>query len=1195
MPTHFPFLLDAKLNPEYGRRNLRVPTWETFGNQPQFITLRDLSKARWREELDRYSEEFRLGRIVWPTIYMLTAPHLKEAVAELRRRGLFLFDLWGHVPGSPVEGMWANVTPPPGTVAYLEQELGDHFLGIDNGEQDGRYVWATGQQQCPSAPDRCLQYLMFQRHFQKLCGELGNHMSALVSLCFGHYFLKEGNHVLLGAETAQALPNSQLYYAFIRGAGKQYGVHWFGNASVFNRWGWKDYGPERRDGGYVSGPERGTSLNLLKRLMYTHYLYNCVALGFESGWLLPDAPAGEATAATPAPAPDGKRRFTLTPIGHIQRGAVDFVARHGQPGVMHTPVALLLDFLAGWAPPRHLYTHYVYQVWGGMPYDAGDYLTHGLLSLLYPGYEDASYFRDERGFLTATPFGDQADVLLSDAPDWVLRQYGLVIVAGRLALSCELRHTLRQFVAQGGHLVVTAANAHGLLPGLEFTTAPATICPAGSVVRWQDGGTDAEPAAFALATVTLPPQAAVLARCGEHPAVVEMTHGTGRVTLLLSPFGLPAAPQVAGPVPNKEETDLPCPLALLQHVRHALTSALAAQQLFEVGADLGFVTCRRGAGDYLVGIHNNTLASKPFRIKSRCGELRAVEELMLDQAEKGAVGYWPTGMSANNGGTSNPEHIAGGDIRLFAVRVQEQGVTCLSAPCPPPLPRNRFLALNSGRSIQEEILRRPTFFRHFDGVKVDGRYLRDRDREQLRRECDWLTRQRVRLAVDLSPLLNLYPDLTLINNHPPHAEDSAGIITNVLEKMALLGSTVLIVTLHRGPENHWQRPRVREEFIAGLRTLCQQAATHGITVNLQAHPQRWATTTAAARELVEAVAAPNLRVAVNIGHLTETGDTVSTALKTAGDRLGCILYAAPQRDLFGQSYDAHLPIHTAAVAEAPVAAVGDTLHILDALYTNPDDEFLDCQALWHSTAWPGDTDPWHGFTRHRFTIGGCAAWVVEPHQPLAGKPWSWCLEFPDAFTERCAAVRLLEAGFHHVHLDRFNNFGAPAALELFSAYYELLTWHGLAKKAVLIGVSRGGLSAYRWAAENPDKVAVIYGDAPVCDFKSWPGGKGVGPGSPPDWECCQRAYGFKAEADALAYTRNPVDNLAPLARAGVALIHVVGDADEVVPVSENTAILEQRYRALGGTIEVIHKPGIGHHPHGLEDPAPVVDFILRHR
>jgi hypothetical protein len=57
---------------------------------------------------------------------------------------------------------------------------------------------------------------------------------------------------------------------------------------------------------------------------------------------------------------------------------------------------------------------------------------------------------------------------------------------------------------------------------------------------------------------------------------------------------------------------------------------------------------------------------------------------------------------------------------------------------------------------------------------------------------------------------------------------------------------------------------------------------------------------------------------------------------------------------------------------------------------------------------------------------------------------------------------------------------------------------------------------------------------------------------------------------------------------------VVGDADTAVPVSENTTILEARYKKLGGTIQVIQKPGIGHHPHSLKDPKPIVDFILKH-
>jgi len=239
-------------------------------------------------------------------------------------------------------------------------------------------------------------------------------------------------------------------------------------------------------------------------------------------------------------------------------------------------------------------------------------------------------------------------------------------------------------------------------------------------------------------------------------------------------------------------------------------------------------------------------------------------------------------------------------------------------------------------------------------------------------------------------------------------------------------------------------------------------------------------------------------------------------------------------------------------------------------------------------------DQWNGFKRRHFKIEGCDAWVVEPEQPLPGKPWSWCMEFPDAFTERCAAPDLLAKGFHHAHISVGNTFGCPGALRHFDAFYAVVRELGLAPKVALIGISRGGLYAYRWAAENPEKVAVIYGDAPVCDFKSWPAGRGKVVGSKGDWADLIRYYRFKDEAEALAYQGNPIDILQPLAKAGVALIHVVGDADEVVPVVENSDIIETRYRQLGGEIKVIHRPGVGHHPHGLDDSTPVVDFIVSH-
>lgn len=239
-------------------------------------------------------------------------------------------------------------------------------------------------------------------------------------------------------------------------------------------------------------------------------------------------------------------------------------------------------------------------------------------------------------------------------------------------------------------------------------------------------------------------------------------------------------------------------------------------------------------------------------------------------------------------------------------------------------------------------------------------------------------------------------------------------------------------------------------------------------------------------------------------------------------------------------------------------------------------------------------DRWHGHPRTSFTFQGRKAWVVRPETPLPGNPWSWCMMFPDAFTERCAAPQLVAAGFHHAFLDVGNTFGSPAAVATLAAFHEELVRRGLAPRAALIGISRGGLYAHRLAAEHPQRVAAIYGDNPVCDFKSWPGGKGTGKGSPGDWAACIRAYGFADEAAALAYKGNPVDALEPLSKAGIAIVAVVGDKDDVVPPTENADLVAERYRKLGGTVEVIHEPGKGHHPHGLADPTPVVQFLLRH-
>ena len=244
-------------------------------------------------------------------------------------------------------------------------------------------------------------------------------------------------------------------------------------------------------------------------------------------------------------------------------------------------------------------------------------------------------------------------------------------------------------------------------------------------------------------------------------------------------------------------------------------------------------------------------------------------------------------------------------------------------------------------------------------------------------------------------------------------------------------------------------------------------------------------------------------------------------------------------------------------------------------------------------SFPGTTDAYRGYVRRVFECDGRKCFAVEPRQPAPGRPWVWRAEFFDAFP--AFDLAMLEKGWWLVYMDVQNLYGGPPAMKHFDALYDFMTGErGFSKKPVLEGLSRGGLFVFNWAARRPEAAGVVFGDGAVCDFKSWPGGKGKGPGSRGDWERLRKVYGFKDEAEALAYGLNPVDNLEPLAKAKVPLLMVTGDADEVVPFGENTGLVKERYEKLGGTVRMFVKPGGKHHPHGLPDPAPLVEFVLKH-
>ena len=249
----------------------------------------------------------------------------------------------------------------------------------------------------------------------------------------------------------------------------------------------------------------------------------------------------------------------------------------------------------------------------------------------------------------------------------------------------------------------------------------------------------------------------------------------------------------------------------------------------------------------------------------------------------------------------------------------------------------------------------------------------------------------------------------------------------------------------------------------------------------------------------------------------------------------------------------------------------------------------------------GPKEQYQGFDRYTITIGNEKATVLCPNTPLAGRQWviapsNYTLDsYPVAYIAH-TEIELAKRGFYVVYAELGNTSGAPDAIARWDNLYPIMTkQYGMAKKVSLMGLSREGLAIARWAAEHKGKVSALYMDKAVCDFKSWPGGKfSIGKGSPSDWKNLIKLYHFKSEAEALAYKKNPADLARKLAKAHVAIIYVAGETDPAVPYNENGARMEQEYKKCGGIFKLIMKKGEGHHPHGLADQTPIVDFFQQH-
>ncbi len=237
---------------------------------------------------------------------------------------------------------------------------------------------------------------------------------------------------------------------------------------------------------------------------------------------------------------------------------------------------------------------------------------------------------------------------------------------------------------------------------------------------------------------------------------------------------------------------------------------------------------------------------------------------------------------------------------------------------------------------------------------------------------------------------------------------------------------------------------------------------------------------------------------------------------------------------------------------------------------------------------------WKGYKRIDFTFEGRGAVLVFPNKPNEKKNWLLKTEYFEAF--QGFELQMLERGWHLAFLTNKTRWCLDEDLDIKKRFVTYLAeTYGLYEKCFPVGMSCGGMIAVKFAAKYPECVSALYLDAPVMNLLSCPAGLGKAGEIVPRVMLGEFMDATNMDMSQLiGYREHPIDKMHLLLQNRIPIILVYGDADDIVPYEENGAILEKYYRDNGGTIITVGKAGCAHHPHGLEEPTPIIEFAEKY-
>ncbi len=235
----------------------------------------------------------------------------------------------------------------------------------------------------------------------------------------------------------------------------------------------------------------------------------------------------------------------------------------------------------------------------------------------------------------------------------------------------------------------------------------------------------------------------------------------------------------------------------------------------------------------------------------------------------------------------------------------------------------------------------------------------------------------------------------------------------------------------------------------------------------------------------------------------------------------------------------------------------------------------------HSADWPGKKSEWHNADRYDFILVDREATVVVPSTPLPGNPWIWRPAFFDAFPD--IDIALLEKGYHILYFNVTNEWGRPSALKAGKEFYDYAVSNGLMDRVILEGLSRGGYYSICWAEQYPEHVAALLLDNPLVDLRELKRND--------EWFDDVIAKWDEDSIKSPEIFHNAVNNLTPIVKNHIPIVLLSGGSDTIVPYEHNGKIIKDTYRRWEVPMKSIVRPYSGHHPHGLSEPTPVVNYL----